>query len=133
MKIDGTVTISIEQFEKLKAAAEAKENAEKELKEATHTISKLVAVVHDEEYRKRIKEIDALPVNTSDKKIDKLCREAAATLRITISETQLRRLVHKYIDDDISDAHYDLRRMTKKEFDKIPIDLESKEPEEEEE
>lgn len=133
MKIDGTVTISIEQFEKLKAAAEAKENAEKELKEATHTISKLVAVVHDEEYRKRIKEIDALPVNTSDKKIDKMCREAAATLRITISETQLRRLVHKYIDDDISDAHYDLRRMTKKEFDKIPIDLESKEPEEEEE
>ena len=133
MKIDGTVTISIEQFEKLKAAAEAKENAEKELKEATHTISKLVAVVHDEEYRKRLKEIDALPVNTSDKKIDKMCREAAATLRITISETQLRRLVHKYIDDDISDAHYDLRRMTKKEFDKIPIDLESKEPEEEEE
>lgn len=133
MKIDGTVTISIEQFEKLKAAAEAKESAEKKLEEAARMISKLVAVVHDEEYKKRIKEIDALPVNTSDKKVDKLCREAAATLRITISEAHLRRLVHEYIDDDASDAHYDLRRMTKKEFDKIPIDLENKEPEEKEE
>lgn len=133
MKIDGTVTISIEQFEKLKTEAEAKKNAEKKLEEAAGMISKLVAVVHDEEYKKRIKEIDALPENTSDKKIFKLCREAAGTLRITISETYLRKLVHEYIDEDASDAHYDLHQMTKKEFDNIPMTLEAKEPEEEEE
>lgn len=61
MELKGQVTISIEDFEKLKAAAEQKEYAENRLTVFKDRMSQFYEI-EDTEFWKQVKEIDSKPV-----------------------------------------------------------------------
>ena len=130
--IEGTATISIAQLDAFRQQAEEIEKLHKEKAATGEMLKKLVTRLDDEEYKKMIEVIDNTK-NLTDKQLQKKYSEAAATLRVFISAPVLRELVRKYIDEDASDAHYDIRKMTKKEIEAIPILLDEEQQDEQEE
>ena len=122
MEYQGTVQISIQQFDELRENTKKMEEYKKKIRETEEMLSKLVESLDDEEYKKRIAIIDDTK-NMSDKELDKACKEAAGTLKVIVSEKHLRELIHKNIDEYASEGHNDIRKMSKAEFDKIPLIL----------
>lgn len=100
MELKGQVTISIDDFEKLKAAADAKEYAENQLEAFRDRMTQFYEL-DDTDFWKRIKEIDSTP-NMSDRQIDK-----------AISKED--------------DSHIDLKNTTDSELDAIEICFREKE------
>ena len=104
MELKGQVTISIDDFEKLKAAADAKEYAENQLEAFRDRMTQFYEL-DDTDFWKRIKEIDSTP-NMSDRQIGKAISEARKTLKIVIDtdklKKQIRASINKkaYKDDD---------------------------------
>ena len=125
MEVKGQVTISIDDFEKLKAAADAKEYAENQLEAFRDRMTQFYEL-DDTDFWKHIKEIDSTP-NMSDRQIGKAIREA---LKIVIDtdklKKQIRALINKkaYKDDD---SHIDLKNTTDNELDAIEICFKEKE------
>ena len=128
MELKGQVTISIEDFEKLKAAAEQKEYAENQLQSFRDRMSQFYEL-DDTDFRKHIEKIDSTP-NMSDRQIDKAISEARKTLKIVIDtdklKKQIRTLINKkeYKEDD---SHIDLKYTTDSELDAIEICFREKE------
>lgn len=128
MKLKGQVTISIEDFEKLKAEADMKEYAENQLQAFRDRMSQFYEL-DDTDFQKRIEEIDSTP-NMSDRQIDKAISEARKTLKIVIDtdklKKQIRALINKkeYKEDD---SHIDLKNTTDSELDAIEICFREKE------
>lgn len=128
MKLKGQVTISIEDFEKLKAAADAKEYAENQMEAFKDRMTQFYEL-DDTDFWKRIKEIDSTK-NMSDKQIGKAISEARKTLKIVIDtdklKKQIRASINKkaYKDDD---SHIDLKNTTDNELDAIEICFKEKE------
>lgn len=123
--IEGTATISIAQLDFFRQQVEQVKELKERMKETQEAMKKLVAYLDDTEYKQQIEAIDKMK-NLSDREMRKMCREAAAKLRVFVSVSELRKLVKRYIDRDESDGHYDIAMMTKEEFDGIPILLEEK-------
>lgn len=61
MELKGQVTISIEDFEKLKEEADMKEYAENQLQAFKDRMSQFYEI-EDTEFRKQVKEIDSKPM-----------------------------------------------------------------------
>lgn len=128
MELKGQVTISIEDFEKLKAEADMKEYAENQLQAFRDRMSQFYEL-DDTDFQKRIEEIDSTP-NMSDRQIDKAIREARKTLKIVIDTDKLKKQIRasinkkEYKEDD---SHIDLKSTTDSELDAIEICFREKE------
>ena len=128
MELKGQVTISIEDFEKLKAEADMKEYAENQLQAFRDRMSQFYEL-DDTDFQKRIEEIDSTP-NMSDRQIDKAISEARKTLKIVIDTDKLKKQIgasinkKEYKEDD---SHIDLKNTTDNELDAIEICFREKE------
>lgn len=128
MELKGQVTISIEDFEKLKAAADAKEYAENQMEAFRDRMTQFYEL-DDTDFWKRIKEIDSTK-NMTDRQIDKAISEARKTLKIVIDTDKLKKQIKAsinkkaYKDDD---SHIDLKNTTDSELDAIEICFREKE------
>ncbi len=82
MELKGQVTISIEDFEKLKAAAEQKEYAENRLQEFRDRMTQFYEMDDTEfsDFWKCIEEISSKPM--TDRQVDKALSKARGTLKI---------------------------------------------------
>lgn len=115
--IEGTVTISLETLDNLR-------EYEALFKSVRGSASGLIERVDSEQYEKKCKEIDAMK-DISDDDIANLLKEAAGTLKIIVSTGCLRRLIREFIDSEKSDIYFELAEMTREEFAKNPLILES--------
>lgn len=115
--IEGTVTISLETLDSLREKEEL-------FKNIRNSASGLIERIDSEQYEKKCKEIDVMK-DISDDDIARLLKEARSTLKIVVSAGCLRRLICEFIDSEKSDAHYEISEMSKEEFAKIPLILES--------
>ena len=121
MDVKGQVTISIEDFEKLKATAEQKEYAENQLEAFRDSASQFYEI-EDTEFRKKVKEIDEKPM--TDKQLDKALSEAIKTLKIVVDMTALKKTIRSLINKKSyseDDTHIDLKNTTDKELEAIEI------------
>lgn len=128
MELKGQVTISIEDFEKLKAAAEQKEYAENQLQAFRDRMSQFYEL-DDTDFRKHIEKIDSTP-NMSDRQIDKAISEARKTLKIVIDTDKLKKQIRASINKKAykeDDSHIDLKNTTDIELDAIEICFREKE------
>lgn len=121
MKLKGQVTISIEDFEKLKAAAEQKEYAENRLTAFRDRMSQFYEI-EDTEFWKQVKEIDSKPM--TDRQIDKALSKARETLKIVVDTEALKKTIRSMINkknypDD--STYIDLSNATDKELKAIEI------------
>ena len=89
MKIDGTVTISIETFEKLKAEADKKDEAEKKLQGLINAVLATCAF-DDKEFLKECEKIDNDDALSTDRQISKALNEARKKLKIMIKADRLK-------------------------------------------
>lgn len=96
MEVKGQVTISIDDFEKLKAAADAKEYAENQLEAFRDRMTQFYEL-DDTDFWKHIKEIDSTP-NMSDRQIGKAISEARKTLKIVIDTDKLKKQIKALIN-----------------------------------
>lgn len=115
--IEGTATISLETLDGLR-------ECETLFRSVRNSASGLIERVDSEQYEKKCKEIDAMK-DISDDDLTRLLKEAAGTLQIIVSAGCLRRLIREFIDSEKSDVYYELAEMTKEEFARIPLILES--------
>lgn len=121
MELKGQVTISIEDFEKLKAAAEQKEYAENRLTAFRDRMSQFYEI-EDTELWKQVKEIDSKPM--TDRQIDKALSKARETLKIVVDTEALKKTIRSMINkknypDD--STYIDLSNATDKELKAIEI------------
>lgn len=121
MKLKGQVTISIEDYEKLKAAAEQKEYAENRLTAFEDRMSQFYEI-EDTEFWKQVKEIDSKSM--TDRQIAMALSKARETLKIVVDTKALKKTIRSminkkdYLDDD---THIDLSNTTDKELKAIEI------------
>lgn len=115
--IEGTVTISLETLDSLR-------EYEALFRSVRGSASGLIERVDSEQYEKKCKEIDAMK-DISDDDITRLLKEARSTLKIVVNMGCLRRLIREFVDSEKSDAYYEIPEMSKEEFAKIPLILES--------
>lgn len=115
--IEGTATISIETLDNMR-------ECEALLRSVRNSASGLIEKVDSEKYEKKCKEIDAMK-DISDDDLTRLLKEAAGTLQIIVNTGCLRRLIREFMDSEKSDIYYELAEMTKEEFARIPLILES--------
>lgn len=121
MELKGQVTISIEDFEKLKAAAEQKEYAENRLTAFKDRMSQFYEI-EDTEFWKQVKEIDRKPM--TDRQVDKALSKAREALKIVVDTEALKKTIRSMInkkDYSDNDTHIDLSNTTDKELKAIEI------------
>lgn len=123
-EIEGTATISIKELDKLRQ----REEWHTELMRKTKA---LVKNVDTQEYDKKCKKIDEMG-GIEDEELKKMLQDARKTLKVIVSETVLRKLIHEYIDETKSDVHYELSDMSDEDFREVQIALESRQQEEKE-
>lgn len=127
MGLKGQVTISIEDFEKLKAAAEQEEYAENRLTAFKDRMSQFYEI-EDAEFWKQVAEIDSKPM--TDRQIDKELSKARETLKIIVDSEALKKTIRSMInkkDYPDNDTHIDLSNTTDKELKAIEICFRGKE------
>jgi hypothetical protein len=121
MELKGQVTISIEDFEKLKAAAEQKEYAENRLTAFKDRMSRFYEI-EDTELWKQVEEIDSKPM--TDRQIAMALSKARETLKIVVDTEALKKTIRSminkkdYLDND---THIDLSNTTDRELKAIEI------------
>lgn len=115
-KVEGTATISIEELDKLRERETWYTEIHREAKG-------LIENIDSARFDELMKRIDDMPNDISDDEVDGLCKEAAGTLRIIVSERHLRNLIREHIEEVKSECHYAISEMTKEEFEVIPLSL----------
>lgn len=121
MELKGQVTISIEDFEKLKAAAEQKEYAENRLTAFKDRMSRFYEI-EDTEFWKQVEEIDSKQM--TDRQIAMALSKARETLKIVVDTEALKKTIRSminkkdYLDND---THIDLSNTTDRELKAIEI------------
>lgn len=121
MELKGQVTISIEDFEKLKAATEQKEYAENRLTAFKDKMSQSYEI-EDTEFWKQVEEIDSKQM--TDRQIDKALSKARETLKIVVDTEALKKTIRSMINKKgypDNDTHIDLSNTTDKELKAIEI------------
>lgn len=120
MELKGQVTISIEDFEKLKAATEQKEYAENRLTAFKDKMSQFYEI-EDTEFWKQVEEIDSKQM--TDRQIDKALSKARETLKIVVDTEALKKTIRSMINKKTIQTmtHIDLSNTTDKELKAIEI------------
>lgn len=129
MQIEGTVTISIQTFEELKAAAEEGENYRRKLQSVSEEVTSLIEF-DDAEYLARLAEIDKMG-NISDKKLKKVMSEALSLQKIVVDADKLKKFFKKHIDEEASENCYDITNATYDELKTIQLTIKQESDEEE--
>lgn len=123
MYIDGKVQISIEDFESLKAAAEAKEQAEKSAADMAKRIADIV-MVKDADFEEEMERIDS-DESLTDKQISKRVSEAYSFLKIAVDQEGLKRLIRQAFKAQkrTENGHADIKNATNEELERVKIEL----------
>lgn len=129
MQIEGTVTISIQTFEELKAAAEEGENYRRKLQSVSEEVTSLIGF-NDVEYLARLAEIDKIE-NISDKKLKKIISEALSLQKIVVDADKLKKFLKKYIDEEASENCCEIANATYNELKAIQLTIKQESDEEE--
>lgn len=123
MHIDGKVQISIEDFESLKAAAEAKEQAEKRTADMAKMIADIV-MVKDADFAEEMDRIDS-EKGITDKQIKKRLSEAYRLLKIEVDQEGLKKLIRKAFKEQKrkEDGYMEIRVATDEELNRVQIGM----------
>lgn len=124
MYIDGKVQISIEDFESLKAAAEAKEQAEKQAADMANSIADIV-MVKDADFEEEMERIDS-DESLTDRQISKRVSEAYSLLKIAVDQEGLKKLIRRAFKTQkrMENGYADIRNATNEELERVKIELE---------
>lgn len=123
MYIDGKVQISIEDFESLKAAAEAKEQAEKQTADMAKRIADIV-MVKNADFEEEMERIDS-DESLTDKQISKRVSEAYSLLKIAVDQEGLKKLIRQAFKAQkrTENGHADIKNATNEELERVKIEL----------
>ena len=124
MYIDGKVQISIEDFENMKAAAEAKEQAEKQAADMANSIAEIV-MVKDADFEEEMERIDS-DKSLTDKQISKRVSEAYSLLKIAVDQEGLKKLIRRAfkVQKRTENGYADIKNATNEELERVKIELE---------
>lgn len=124
MYIDGKVQISIEDFESLKAAAEAKEQAEKQAADMANSIADIV-MVKGADFEEEMERIDS-EKNLTDRQISERVSEAYSLLKIAVDQEGLKKLIRRAFKTQkrIENGYADIKNATNEELERVKIELE---------
>ena len=124
MYIDGKVQISIEDFENMKAAAEAKEQAEKQAADMANSIADIV-MVKDADFEEEMERIDS-DKSLTDKQISKRVSEAYSLLKIAVDQEGLKKLIRRAfkVQKRTENGYADIKNATNEELERVKIELE---------
>ncbi len=124
MYIDGKVQISIEDFESLKAAAEAKEQAEKQAADMANSIADIV-MVKDADFEEEMERIDS-EKNLTDRQISERVSEAYSLLKIAVDQEGLKKLIRRAFKTQkrMENGYADIKNATNEELERVKIELE---------
>ena len=123
MYIDGKVQISIEDFESLKATAEAKEQAEEKAAEMARKIADIV-MVKDADFMEEMERIDR-EKELTEEQISQRVSEAYSLLKIAVDREELKKLIRKAFKEQkrTEDGYADIKRATDLELNRVQIEL----------
>ena len=123
MYIDGKVQISIEDFESLKAAAEAKEQAEKQAADMANSIADIV-MIKDADFEEEMERIDS-DESLTDKQISKRVSEAYSLLKIAVDQEGLKKLIRRAFKTQkrMENGYADIKNATNEELERVKIEL----------
>lgn len=123
MHIDGKVQISIEDFESLKEAAEAKEQAEKQAADMAKRIADIV-MVKDADFMEEMERIDG-DKSLSDKQISKKVSEAYRLMKIAVDQEGLKKLIRRAFKAQkrSEDGYADIKNATDEELETVQIEF----------
>ena len=124
MYIDGKVQISIEDFESLKAAAEAKEQAEKQAADMANSTADIV-MVKDADFEEEMERIDS-DESLTDRQISKRVSEAYSLLKIAVDQEGLKKLIRRAFKTQkrMENGYADIKNATNEELERVKIELE---------
>ena len=124
MYIDGKVQISIEDCENMKAAAEAKEQAEKQAADMANSIADIV-MVKDADFEEEMERIDR-DKSLTDKQISKRVSEAYSLLKIAVDQEGLKKLIRRAfkVQKRTENGYADIKNATNEELERVKIELE---------
>ena len=120
MYIDGKVQISIEDFESLKAAADAKEQAEEKAEEMARKIAD-IAMIKDADFMEEMEKIDG-EKELTDKQISRRVSDAYSLLKIAVDQEELIRRAFK-AQKRKEDGYADIKNATDEELERIQIEF----------
>lgn len=123
MYIDGKVQISIEDFESLKAAADAKEQAEKRAADMAKEIADIV-MVKDADFAEEMDRIDS-EKGITDKQIKKRLSEAYRLLKIEVDQEELKKMIRRAFKAQkrMENGYADIKNATNEELERVKIEL----------
>lgn len=123
MYIDGKVQISIEDFESLKAEAEAKEQAEEKAAEMARKIADIV-MVKDADFMEEMERIDR-DKSLTDKQISKRVSEAYRLMKIAVDQEGLKKLIRWAFKAQkrSEDGYADIKNATDEELNRVQIGM----------
>lgn len=123
MYIDGKVQISIEDFESLKAAAEAKEQAEKQAADMANSIAEIV-MVKDADFEEEMDRIDS-DESLTDRQISERVSEAYSLLKIAVDQEGLKKLIRRMfkVQKRMENGYADIKNDTNEELERVKIEL----------
>lgn len=127
-EIEGTVTISLKDFQNMQQERQQAEERAAALEEKANKIRDEVTDMirfDDKEFLRRLEAIDDSPDKTTDAQIRKMYDEAVGTMKLIVDPEKLKKLIRKHIDKDRSENCEDLKHAEDKVLKKIEIILKS--------
>lgn len=123
MHIDGKVQISIEDFESLKAAADAKEQAEEKTAEMARKIAD-ITMIKNADFMEEMKRIDG-EKELTDKQISRRVSDAYSLLKIVVDEEELKKLIRRAFKAQKrkEDGYADIKNATDEELERVQIEF----------
>lgn len=123
MHIDGKVQISIEDFESLKAAAEAKEQAEKQTADIAKGIADIV-MIKDADFEEEMDRIDN-DESLTERQISERVSEAYSLLKIAVDQEELKKMIRRAFKAQkrMENGYADIKNATNEELERVKIEL----------
>lgn len=123
MYIDGKVQISIEDFESLKAAADAKEQAEEKAEEMARKIAD-IAMIKDADFMEEMEKIDG-EKELTEKQISRRVSDAYSLLKIAVDQEELKKLIRRAFKAQKrkEDGYADIKNATDEELERVQIEF----------
>ena len=123
MYIDGKVQISIEDFESLKAAAEAKEQAEKQTADMAKGIADIV-MIKDADFEEEMDRIDN-DESLTERQISERVSEAYSLMKIAVDQEELKKMIRRAskAQKRMENGYADTKNATNEELERVKIEL----------
>lgn len=123
-EIEGTVTISLKDFQTMQQAEERAAALEEKANKIRDEVTDMIRF-DDKEFLRRLEAIDNSPEKTTDAQIRKMFDEAVGMLKLIVDPEKLKKLIRKHVDKDRSENCEDLKHAEDKVLKKIEIILKS--------